>query len=505
MENEQKILKINLDDILPNRFQPRIKFDEDSLNELAESIKEHGVIQPVIVRPIGDKFEIIAGERRYKASLIAGKDIIPAIVSNLDDRESAEIALIENVQRQDLTPIEEAVSYKKILNMGYLTQEELAAKIDKKQSTISNKLRLLNLGDEVQEALLNDKISERHARSLLRLNNEDDQRKILDRIINERLTVRKTDQIIDEFLGNTSNNEEKVEKMNNEYGNLNIPVRPIINDEIEEISFDDIIEDEDLNEVVKDEVEKNIDVINTTSNPGFLNIDEIKENAQDINIERPLADIDQLLKKDENIPVEEIPKKEEEPMSQNFNKFFNFPISELNEEEVSTTFGTSDVDVNKEETNQSNMLDGFNFEPDIQPTINEKSNLIPNNNAPIIEPTIDMNPVTQGESNELDLSDDFYVNLEKEINSRLAQIDSDPINDLNIGHNLGMGNLESNLETVIQPNVDFNIPAENVDFKIVINTIRECANKIEKEGFVVEKEELDFENYYQVTIKVNKK
>ena len=170
MENEKKVLELNLDDILPNRFQPRIKFDESAINELAESIKEHGVIQPIIVREIGDKYEIIAGERRYKASVLAGKTTIPAIITNLSDRESAEVALIENVQREDLSPIEEAVSYRKILDMG-LTQEQLADKLDHNQSTIANKLRLL-IEEEVQEALLNNKISEEHARSLLRLHDK---------------------------------------------------------------------------------------------------------------------------------------------------------------------------------------------------------------------------------------------------------------------------------------------------------------------------------------------
>ena len=123
MDLRKKVVDLSIDDVLPNRFQPRIKFNEDSLNELSESIKEHGVIQPIVVRPVGDKYEIIAGERRYKASVLAGKTTIPAIITDLNDKDSAEVALIENVQRQNLTPIEEAISYKKILDMGYLNQK----------------------------------------------------------------------------------------------------------------------------------------------------------------------------------------------------------------------------------------------------------------------------------------------------------------------------------------------------------------------------------------------
>ena len=214
MDHNRRVVALPLDDVLPNRFQPRIKFNEESIIELSESIKEHGVIQPIVVRAVGDKYEIIAGERRYKASCMAGLLTIPALITDLNDKDSAEVALIENVQRKDLTPIEEAISYKKILDMGYLTQEKLADKLGKSQSAVANKLRLLNLDEEVQEALLEDKISERHARSLLKLNDIDAQRKILAKIINERLTVRKTDEEINKMLnGNyVDSNEDLVVK-----------------------------------------------------------------------------------------------------------------------------------------------------------------------------------------------------------------------------------------------------------------------------------------------------
>ena len=211
MNEAGKVRELPIDDILPNRFQPRIKFSESEVLALSESIKNHGVIQPILVRPIGDKYEIIDGERRYKASVMAGLKEIPAIVRQLDDKQSAELALIENVQRKDLTPIEEALSYQKILSMGYLTQDQLAAKLGKKQSTIANKLRLLNLDEDVQNALLYEKISERHARSLLKLNQEQ-QKEMLKRIIQERLTVRQTDIEIQKILEkqNETNPQEKI-------------------------------------------------------------------------------------------------------------------------------------------------------------------------------------------------------------------------------------------------------------------------------------------------------
>ena len=203
MEKEKEIIQVSLDDIIPNRFQPRLSFDEQGLNELAESIRQHGIIQPLVLRKIGDKYEIIAGERRYKASYIAGLSEVPAVIINLNDNESAEVAIVENIQRKDLSPIEEAKSYKKLLDRGYLTQDQLAGRMGKTQATISNKLRLLNLDDEVQEALLNNKISERHARSLLRLDDKYIQKEVLHEILNNRLNVRDTENLISEKLNGT--------------------------------------------------------------------------------------------------------------------------------------------------------------------------------------------------------------------------------------------------------------------------------------------------------------
>lgn len=196
MSMESNIQNIDVDLIIPNRFQPRLTFDEDALNELAKSIKEHGIIQPLVLRKVNDKYEIIAGERRYKASILAGLTHVPAIITNLNDNESAEVAIVENVQRKNLNSMEEAKSYKKLLDKGYLTQDALAKKMGISQSTLANKLRLLNLAPEVQKALLNNQISERHARSLLVIDDKLRQVNLLNRIISERLTVRQLDEII---------------------------------------------------------------------------------------------------------------------------------------------------------------------------------------------------------------------------------------------------------------------------------------------------------------------
>ena len=198
---DKEVVELYLDDIIPNRFQPREVFNEEALKELAASIKEHGIIQPIVVRKIGDKYEIIAGERRYKASTIAGMTKIPAIIRNLDDKEASKVALLENLQRKDLTAIEEARTYQKILELDSMTQEELGRTMGKSQAAIANKMRLLSLPDEVQEALLYDRISERHARGLLNLDTSEEQINMLNKIITNRMTVRELDNEIRALKG----------------------------------------------------------------------------------------------------------------------------------------------------------------------------------------------------------------------------------------------------------------------------------------------------------------
>lgn len=232
MNREPLIQNVNIDYIIPNRFQPRLTFDEKSLNELASSIKEHGIIQPLVLRRLGDKYEIIAGERRYKAAQLAGLTEVPAIISNIDDNKSAEIALVENVQRRNLNSLEEAKSYKKILDKEGLTQEELAKKIGVSQSTIANKLRLLNLTSEAQDALMNDKISERHARSLLSVTDPEKQKALLNKVISERLTVRQLDDEIKKESNSVSESTLNHVPSYDELGDVGTPVEetPVTNE-----------------------------------------------------------------------------------------------------------------------------------------------------------------------------------------------------------------------------------------------------------------------------------
>ena len=204
--NDQ-VVQLYLDDIIPNRFQPREVFDEKALKELAVSIKEHGVIQPIIVRNVKGKYEIIAGERRYKASALAGLTKIPAIIRDLDDKESSKVALLENLQRKNLTPIEEARTYQKILEIDEMTQEDLAKTMGKSQSAVANKLRLLSLPDEVQDSLLKEQISERHARALLNIPEAKKQTDMLKKIISKKMSVREVEEEIKQMYPKEESNE----------------------------------------------------------------------------------------------------------------------------------------------------------------------------------------------------------------------------------------------------------------------------------------------------------
>ncbi len=251
-ENKDKIYNINVEEIIPNRFQPRLAFDEKELNDLSNSIVKYGVIQPIVVRKTADKYEIIAGERRYKAACLAGLKTIPAIINNTDDNTSAEIALLENLQRKNLTVIEEAQSYKKLIDRGF-KQEDIANKLGISQSSIANKLRLLTLPREVREALLYNRISERHARSLLTLNNPDLQRSLLNRIINEKLTVRQTEDEISLLLKRNNNEvpEEIQRFLHPEPVVTKIEEKPLFNNN-ENIEVFDFEEPKEIVEVVDD-------------------------------------------------------------------------------------------------------------------------------------------------------------------------------------------------------------------------------------------------------------
>lgn len=565
MDESNQLAVINISDILPNRFQPRIKFDEPKLYELADSIRKYGVIQPIVVRPVNGRYEIIAGERRFKASKIADKTTIPAIIVNLTDKVAEEIALLENVQRQQLSPIEEAVSYKRILDMGYITKEELSNKIGKSQSAITKKIRLLNLDDQVQEYLLNNKISERHARSLLRIDDKEKQVEMLHRIVNERLTVKKTDREISRLLEELPEKNSSV--LNNSVNNQSNDIESLFDD------FDS-------------KKENSIE----ERGQAFMDIDKIMREAKDINQTEPPKDISQLMKQDPTVqpipteqndinvvlptenPVEPTTEQsrffnlnmqrpeptpvKSEPINNSvtFDSIFNqsvspttsnniqnnvqdnsFPISDSSRE--TSEIGNNPVSVTEQSKffnsnmQQSEPTPVKSEEPITTPIISDEAkqtissaiaDAFKNNQVEVSKPS---NPVTNNSSFEEELDNfsnvpnaDIYSSKTDTPIVEPIPVVSEPINNTSLDNNSN-----SIPFTPIQPisnlsEVNYSEPStissgivqpvkavnSQANFSQVVKILRDCANQIEQLGYYINVDEMDLGNQYKTTFTINK-
>ncbi len=565
MDESNQLAVINISDILPNRFQPRIKFDEPKLYELADSIRKYGVIQPIVVRPVNGRYEIIAGERRFKASKIADKTTIPAIIVNLTDKVAEEIALLENVQRQQLSPIEEAVSYKRILDMGYITKEELSNKIGKSQSAITKKIRLLNLDDQVQEYLLNNKISERHARSLLRIDDKEKQVEMLHRIVNERLTVKKTDREISKLLEELPEKNSSV--LNNSVNNQSNDIESLFDD------FDS-------------KKENSIE----ERGQAFMDIDKIMREAKDINQTEPPKDISQLMKQDTTVqpipteqndinvvlptetPVEPTTEQsrffnlnmqrpeptpvKSEPINNSvtFDSIFNqsvspttsnniqnnvqnnsFPISDSSRE--TSEIGNNPVSVTEQSKffnsnmQQSEPTPVKSEEPITTPIISDEAkqtissaiaDAFRNNQVEVSKPS---NPVTNNSSFEEELDNfsnvpnaDIYSSKTDTPIVEPIPVVSEPINNTSLDNNSN-----SIPFTPIQPisnlsEVNYSEPStissgivqpvkavnSQANFSQVVKILRDCANQIEQLGYYINVDEMDLGNQYKTTFTINK-
>ena len=204
---------LKITEVEPNREQPRKNFNEDALLELADSIKQYGVIQPLIVQKKADHYEIIAGERRWRAAKMAGIKEIPVIIKDYSDQQVMEISLIENIQREDLNPIEEAMAYKNLMEEFHLKQDEIAEKVSKSRTAVTNSMRLLKLDKRVQQMMIDDMISAGHARTLITIEDPDAQYNIATKIFDEKLSVRETEKLV-KLLQKPEIKKEKVEKVN---------------------------------------------------------------------------------------------------------------------------------------------------------------------------------------------------------------------------------------------------------------------------------------------------
>ena len=214
MQKDLKIENIAVDRVMPNPYQPRKVFSDAALQELANSILEHGLMQPITVRMIGDSYELIPGERRLKATKLAGISTIPAVIVEVTTKDSAVLALIENLQRENLNFLEESQAYEAIMKDYGYTQQELANTLGKSQSTIANKLRILKLPAKVQDLLVENNLTERHARALLKLPSEEYQVAILEKVIKQELNVKRTEQLVEQMLVDITKEEMIKHKAN---------------------------------------------------------------------------------------------------------------------------------------------------------------------------------------------------------------------------------------------------------------------------------------------------
>lgn len=460
---EKEIVEIYVDDIIPNRFQPRLIFDENGIKELSTSIKEHGIIQPLVVRKLGDKYEIIAGERRYKASMMAGLKKVPVIVMDLSDKESAEVAVVENLQRRDLTPLEEAKSYKKLLDKRYLTQEQLATRMGKNQATISNKLRLLNLDPSVQEALLKEQISERHARSLLSLKDFGEQQKVLSEIITKKLTVKQTDDLIKGMIS-TMTIEDPLKDLFIDEPMITPQPKTIPN------MAAPVIEIKEPETPVTQVVTNTFDFPTAPIQPTVyqdLDINKIKEEAQDINVPKPLADINTILES----PIEEQKIEAIQPMVEEKSKNRFLP------------------DLEDEETN----MDLFE-EMDIPEQVVEKPVV-----EPVSIPNVEQTPIQEPTFSQIESKPmvEQVVTLPVQEQPKMDEVTTLPTQTYSIP---AIYEDEDEVEPVMP------IQSTNPSFGIrdAINAFREVSKKVEMNGFVLDLDEYDMENEYQITIHINK-
>lgn len=487
MERESQVLEVPVEEIIPNRFQPRLNFSDNALDELAASIKEHGIIQPLVLRRLGNKYEIIAGERRYKAGIMAGLTTVPAIISNIDDNKSAEVAIVENLQRKNLSAIEEAISYRNLLSRGYITQEQLAQKLGISQSAIANKLRLLNLPDEVQKALMEEKISERHARSLLNVPNVETQLILLSRVISERMPVRMLDVEIKNILGDNvviptdeqsepvvQNNDVLTPNVNNVISN-DIPTTTSM---VNEVSVPQpSVSQNNMMETINN-MEQN------PMNPSFAPI-EIDELSNDVEIPQP-----QFTNTQNTGIVQEPTPAPKNPIYAEFG-------NPMNMAEMTATPTTPQASAFVPESPIQNIPQASTYE-DFKPA-NEDSGIRTNKFFTLREPEPVPEEVQVERMNAMPYQD-FIINDNTSVAPAptlepVAPAAPEPIVDP-AGY---IAKLDPNyVETEKNQN------PEDYQLTDVIEDVRNLATKIEIKKFVVNLDELDLDDKYQFVITVNK-
>lgn len=541
MNLESGVLQVHIEDIIPNRFQPRLQFDEEGLKELSDSIKEHGIIQPLVLRKLGDKYEIIAGERRYKAATMAGLTTVPAVISNIDDNKAAEVAIVENVQRRDLTAIEEARSYKNLLDKGYLTQEQLAKRMGLSQPAIANKLRLLNLDEEVQQALLEEKISERHARTLLSLPDKEAQKEWLHRIINERMTVRQLDlelkqlkakqktmadeensdvplvaakRNIDEIKAQATDLKDLNKKMSE--SDLMKPLQ-VVNEELETLDLNeelpltekpkepekvdnsphiDTLQFEDKNDSSSDDDNSHFTIPNEHQEDKIEDVTKFNDSSFTKATSIPESNIISPTSTDTLIPENSFIENRNDS-----NKFFDLsndfnhqetelkqvPSHENSSSDKFEVFSAPDSHNDFVTSNKNEEIEDSKFNPFAPDDNASKDNSHQSTNN-YLNTDFDLNPNNRFFTPVYDSS--------KEIN--LIERSEEEIDPMDAVDNLTRTQHETQTNFVAQPEDN------GLNLKTAINAVRNCIEDLGNKGFYIDVEEIDFDSNYQITIQIKK-
>ena len=489
---------IKLDDIIPNRFQPREVFEEEALNKLADSIQKHGVIEPILVRPASNKFEIIAGERRYKASVLAGLTKIPAIVKQMDDKESSIVAYIENEHRSNVSAIEEARTIDRILKSNNMKQEELAKELGINQSTLANKLRLLALPMEIQESLMHNEISERHARSLLTVKDENKQIELLRKIKEKRMTVRELDSEIKNMNNNYNENMGGQDFYMNNTESNSVPADNINNDQ----GFMSYLNNYDNNSPTNNQPESI-----QSADANFMNYLNSYDNNSPINESSSSSEsgnddfMSYLNNYDNNSPTNNQP----EPIQPDDANFMNYLNSYDNNNPVIDNQDTSTF-VNNELTSSEEDNPGF---------MNYLNSY--DNNNPVNQPTEQLNDNFMNYLNSYDSSvtSDIPQSTTEtsSYNDYLNNFASDTIQEANNGVMI------NDVTPPITSNFDNNLYVENnpnyvdISQNTMINSVDEVINKIKvvvddikmNSKYKIDTDEINYDDIYQITIKIDKR
>lgn len=511
----KEVINVNVEQIMPNRYQPRDSVDPKKLESLASSIRKHGMIQPIILRQVGNMYEIVVGGRRYEACLLAGFRQVPAIIVNMDDKEMAELTLTENMQRQELSPIEEAKSYRKLQEENNLNVTDISEQVGKDESIINNKLKLLSLAPEVQNALLNNLISEGHAKILLKIEDKDKQVEILNKIIQERLPVKDTNIYVSNLnlIYENAPEYDETEIPHNtdtislsDLDNENLSIKSALND-LELVDTNSTLFN-DNDQIIKEKKEETNMDMNSLNQAAQNNVpNQNQEQLLNQNMNMNTNNDARFFPSFDEAPVNmNVPNQNQAPDMTNYNQNYmqtpSQPIPENSQTNPIPDFGlninpsqtpmNNDFNLNTPQVGeqQANIPTSVPTFDNVGPVNNFGINQTPINPAPLNSPAMNNGPINPI-NNDINYTGPSNINTPQE----------NPIPDFRVEPSTpSMPNINTTPPT---PNIPVEVPSL-VDITPAINNTRTFITTLESMGFKVLTEENDNGNEYIITIKIQK-